>query len=323
MTYDEKIKILDAIRSVTRVVPRSHVRYSIRCPYCGDSDKDLSHTHCYIKCSQEPDEPLLWKCFLCNRKGSVNMDFLKKLGIKDKDAFELTSASTFNKISHKEYEEAKADMGTVRMDSPQVKYVNSRLGAEFDKTDFERFRIVWSQEALAKTISNQKIINTLPSNRNTISFLTEDNSLLLTRTFEETSNGSQWHKTRIKPGIQFYTIRSTFNLFTSDLIYVNIAEGIFDILSVYKNFTNSENSAYIASLGSDYTAALDNMIHRGLIGKNVVVNVYMDNGIDEKRLRQSLERYKWMFNSIHIIHNSKSKDVGVKAENIFLVDIRL
>ena len=147
--------------------------------------------------------------------------------------------------------------------------------------------------------------------------------MLLTRTFEEVSNGSQWHKVRIKPGIQFYTIKSTFNIFTEEPIYLNIAEGIFDIISVYKNFTNSENSVFIASLGSDYVAALENMIRRGIIGKNVIVNIYIDNGIDEKRLKHSLMKYKWIFNSIHLIRNSKSKDVGTKMDNIFLVDNKI
>ena len=324
MNYENKRKIIDVIESnLTPVHQRGSIRISIRCPYCGDSQKDLKHTHCYIKYSYDEQEPMFYKCFLCNKKGCVDINFLKKCGINDKDAFDLLTSSKYNVLSRKEYEEAKEDLGTVRLDSNQVKYINSRLGDGFTKEDYERFRIVWSIDALSKIINNKKILNTLPSNKNSISFLSEDNSLLLTRSFEEMSNGSQWKKVRLKPGIQFYTIRSTFDLFTKDPIYLNIAEGVFDIISVYKNFTNTQNSAFIASLGSDYTAALDDMIHRGIIGKNVVVNVYMDNGIDEKQLKKSLIKYKWMFNSIHIIHNSKSKDVGVKIDDIFLVDNRI
>ena len=63
----------------------SSIRYRIRCPICGDSQKDFKDSHCYIKCSDDPNEPLLYKCFLCNAKGMVNEDFLKMLQIKGDD----------------------------------------------------------------------------------------------------------------------------------------------------------------------------------------------------------------------------------------------
>lgn len=169
-------------------------------------------------------------------------------------------------------------------------------------------------------ITNPRIRNTFPSNDSTISFLSDNQAVVINRTFLEDQTESQWRKITIvnKDTKAFYTIKTQIDLFSLDKTVVNIAEGIFDILSVYKNFNDCDNSAFIATLGSDYISAVNYAIAKGLIGTNVELRLYIDNGIKEKQLKYTLRRFKWMFNSIKIFHNIKSKDVGVPIDQIKL-----
>ena len=80
---DAKHEVLGEIRNSVSIFKEVNSnQYRIRCPICGDSQKNLESAHCYIKCSYDQNEPLLFHCFLCNSSGIVNKSFLDKLGIK-------------------------------------------------------------------------------------------------------------------------------------------------------------------------------------------------------------------------------------------------
>lgn len=300
----------------------SPIQYRIRCPICGDSQKDPRDAHCYIKCSFDPTEPVQYNCFLCNSNGRVGKYFLEKLGI-NKDLISKVESEKYNKLMT--YKEGKEILNTPPvMNSPQVGYINERLGPGFTEKDYERFKIIWDLNVIYEYITSIRVRNTMPSNFDTISFLSDDHSLMLTRTFLE-GKESQWMKRRIYPSTNkaFYTIKSTLNLFTEDKIVVNIAEGIFDILSVYKNFNDCENSVFIALLGSDYVAGVDYAIAKGFLCSNVELRIYMDTGKDEKLLKKQLKYYKWIFGSIKIYKNIAWKDVGVSADKINLIEYKV
>ena len=116
----------------------------------------------------------------------------------------------------------------------------------------------------------------------------------------------------------FYVIKAVIDLFTKDEIVINIAEGIIDVLSIYKNFNDGPNSVFIASLGSDYIGALEYAIGKGFIGDNVTVKIYIDQDQNEKELIRALKKYKWIFNNIFIYRNILEKDVGVRIDRIKL-----
>ena len=320
-----KRMVLDEIHKVSPIfIQRGNIQYSIRCPICGDSGKDLTHSHCYIKCSNDPTEPLLYNCFLCNKHGIVNDYFLTRLGIRDHRILSLVENKKFNKFSRAEDGRIQFnDYGEIDMNSPQVKYIESRLGTGFTLEDYERFRILNVVENVSEIIQKKSINNILPNNRESISFLTDDCSVLLTRKFGDFGHSS-WNKIRLRnsESKSYYTIKTQLDLFTKEPIIINVAEGVFDILSVYKNF-NEPNSVFVAALGSDYLSALIYMIHRGIIGKNVQVRIYIDKGIDEYSLKQSLRQYKWLFDSITILKNTIGKDVGVKIDEIKLMSYKI
>lgn len=320
---DIKHQIINEIQQKVNVFkPVPPIRYRIRCPYCGDSPKNPRDAHCYIKCSPDPSEPLQFKCFLCNRKGRVRKDFLDLLGV-DPKLSEQIDRQKYNRISaFRENTDLKMIIGEPNLASRQVKYIESRLGTGFTFDDYDRFKIIWDMKGIYDHITDQRVINTMPSNADSISFLSDDKSMILNRSFQE---GYRWRKVKLFPNdvTSFYTIKATLDLFTKDPIVVNIAEGIFDVLSIYKNFTDIPNSVHIATLGSDYTAAVDYAISKGFIGSNIILKIYYDSNISGKKVAAQLKQYKWAFGGIFLYRNIIGKDVGVKREEIILSETRV
>lgn len=324
---DIKHQIMDEIEKNSDVfIKASSIQYRIRCPICGDSPKNPKDAHCYIKCSYDPNEPLLFNCFLCNAGGVVSETFLEKLGVSS-DLRNQINNRRFNKIaSLKNFHDAINIVSPNASDalaSPQARYITSRLGEGFTIDDFENFKIVWDLNNIFPYITDRRIKNSMPSNMNSISFLSDDKSSLLTRYFSD--EGSRWRKIKIFPSENrsFYTIKATLDLFTNDDIEVNMAEGVMDVLSIYKNFRSCDNSVFIATLGSDYISGIDYIILKGLIGYNVTLRIYIDSDVNERDLKYRLKKYKWLFNNIYIMKNIKSKDVGVTIDKIKLVESKI
>lgn len=320
---DIKHQIINEIQQKVNVFkPVPPIRYRIRCPYCGDSQKNPRDAHCYIKCSPDPSEPLQFKCFLCNRKGIVRKDFLDLLGV-DPKLSEQIDRQKYNRISaFRENNDLKMIIGEPNLASRQVKYIESRLGPGFTLDDYDRFKIIWDMKGIYDHITDQRVINTMPSNLDSVSFLSDDKSMILNRSFQDEY---RWRKIKLFPNdiTSFYTIKVTLDLFTKDPIVVNIAEGIFDVLSIYKNFTDTPNSVHIATLGSDYTAAVDYAISKGFIGSNIILKIYYDSNISGKKVASQLKQYKWAFGGIFLYKNIIGKDVGVKREEIILSETRV
>ena len=329
---DIKLEILNEIEKKSPVFKKvSSIRYRIRCPFCGDSGKDATDAHCYIKCTPDPSEPLLYICFLCNRSGVVSKEFLKNIGVRSDIIYEFISQNKL--IRHNTiniYKSKNIDInsltGTPVYGSSQIKYIEDRLGTGFTLEDYDKFKIVWNMDLIYPHVSDIRVRNTLPSNRDSISFLSDDKSTLLTRNFDD--NDGRWRKSSIFniETKSFYTIKTVFDLFTTDEIYVNIAEGIFDILSAYKNFNDGPNSAFIAILGSDYESGIDYAIAKGILGYNVIIKIYIDNDIDDSDnsvFIKGLKKYKPFFKKIIVYKNIKKKDIGYKIENIKLVEKKI
>lgn len=320
---DIKHQILSEIeRNVDVFRKVNNIQYRIRCPICGDSQKNPKDAHCYIKCSDDPAEPLLYNCFKCNSGGIVDEEFLSKLGINKSLSSQL-SKQRYSKIGTIKKMNIDIVTGNPILNSPQTRYIENRLGQGFNYDDYERFKIIWNMNEIRKHISDQRILNTLPSMNDSISFISDDRSCILIRSFYD--DESRWRKVKIlnTNSKSFYTIKSTLDLFTSEMITVNIAEGIMDILSIYKNFNDGINSVYIAALGSDYISALDYMMMKGFVGENIVVKIYVDSDIDVKSLKYRLKKYKWLFDKIIIMENIRFKDVGVTIDKIKLIEINV
>ncbi len=323
MDYTTKLQIIDEIRKNVEIFyPVPPIRCKIRCPICGDSQTDLKDAHCYIKFSDDPNEPLLYKCFRanCRAKGKIDKKFLERLNIKS-DITNKIENQRYNRLPSIKNVNVDIITGSPVLDSPQVKYIEHRLGKGFSIEDYDRFKIVWDIHLIYPYVTD-RIRNSLPCNRDSISFLTDDNSMLVIRSLLDEGG---WRKEPLSSstGREFYSIKTTLDLFTKDPIYVNIAEGIFDILSVYKNFNDSNSSVFIAALGGDYIDGIEYAIMKGFVGSNVIIKVYIDSNIDKNIIRSKMKRYKWIFNKIIIYQNIKADDVGHKIKDIELLEVNV
>ena len=319
-----KTKILEMIQEKVPVFKQSsNGQYRIRCPICGDSQKNFTDSHLYLKCSYDPTEPILYKCFKCNASGKVTNHFLSLLGI-DIPNFDDDSSKYFNRINKFGESTSEILTGSPNMKSDQVGYIEYRLGKGLTEKDFSKFKIVWDMNQMVPYASTQRVKNTLPSNMTSISFLSTDGSMLLTRFFQP-RNEIRWKKTKLFPSNQrsFYTIAASIELLTSETITVNIAEGVIDVISIYKNFNTGDNSLYLATLAKDYKAGIEYVISLGLLGSNVNVKVYVDSDVDQRLLNQDLRRYKWFFGNITTFRNSKNEDFGVPIDQIVPIERRI
>ena len=102
-----------------------------------------------------------------------------------------------------------------------------------------------------------------------------------------------------------------------------------DITSAYINLGyNNENTLNIAVCGKQYIATLDWLISMGLIGDNIIINVFADNDkmynknnknpTDLKYFNNIFKRYKLLFKEVNIFYNSAYKDIGTDVSNIIL-----
>jgi hypothetical protein len=316
-----KYKIMDKLSELPVFRKISNTQYRIRCPICGDSQKNLNEAHMYLKCILDDDSPILYNCFKgnCNAHGKIDSKFLKLLNISIPE-MNIIDNRLFKRIPSVKDTDINILSGSIDINSDQVGYIEYRLGKGLAYDDYDKFKIVWDMNELRNFIPNNRIKNILPNNRDSISFLSDDKSTLLTRFFNNDDSPDRWKKIKLfnTDNKSFYTIKNVLDLFTPDRIVINIAEGVFDILSAYKHFNTGDNSAYISCLGADYESALSYAITKGLIGSNVSVNVYIDSDIDEKLLQRNLKKYKWLFNSISILRNVIEKDIGFSEDKIQL-----
>jgi hypothetical protein len=164
----------------------------------------------------------------------------------------------------------------------------------------------------------------LPSNQDSISFLSDDKSTLLTRFFSD--EHPRWKKTKLIQSADkaFYTIKTTIDLLSQDIITFNIAEGVMDIISVYKHLTpNKSNNVYLSTLGKNYESGIIYAISHGFVGDNVILDIYIDSDIDEKILIKSFKKYKWLYKRISIYKNINFEDFGTHYDKIKIIEYRL
>lgn len=308
-----KFQILKEIEnSVGVFYPAGIDEYRIRCPFCGDSQKNLKSAHMYLKCSRDESEPIVFHCFKCNKGGKLSNDFLKLLNIKE-------TIKEVNIVNNKFYnfKTHKIDLSNVIVPS-SINYIKYRLGDGLSKEDYLNFRII-SLENLKEVFKNKRIVHTLPTDSDVISFITEDNSTLIMRSLFD--NNYRWRKIELfNDGVPVYTIKTQIDLFTKGSINVHVTEGIFDAISAYKNF-KSKNSVFIAVLGSDYKKGINYCIDKGIIGSNVNINFYLDQDINENKIKKELKNLKWIFGEMKYFKNAVEHDIGVPYEKIKLIEV--
>lgn len=308
-----KNEILNLIEQNSPVFYRVNFEeFKIRCPFCGDSQKNFKSAHMYLKCSKDLSEPIMFHCFKCNKNGRMNSEFLNLIGIKN---IKIEDNSINNKLFY--FKNHKLNLSNTLLQQ-SVDYIKFRIG-EISENQLMNLRLI-SLNELSKILNNKRISNSIPLDSEAIGFINEDNSMIISRYLF--NNKYRWKKIQLfQNGVSVYTIKTNIELFTLNEFNIHISEGIFDCISSYINLCKDSNNLCLAVLGSNYSSGIDYCINKGIVGSNIIINIYLDQDINEREVKRNVKSYKWLFKDIRFYKNELDHDLGVKPDRIRLIEV--
>ena len=334
-----KQEIIDQLSELPVYYPnRSNTQHVIRCTACGDSSNQ-SHAHLSIRINVNDDMPMLYRCFRCNDSGMVTPEMLYEWGVQlDKES--LSSLGIYNKKTKKKNKGLFSDTYEEYF-TPQIVdemayefkciYINNRLGTAFDFDKLRELKIVLSLEEFMRANNikpdvpdymkreiEAKYLGFLATNNNRIMFRNTSSKL--------GEKEFRWYNIICNDknlnNHTFYSIPNSIDMYYTDSINVHIAEGCFDILSIYQNLHrgSKEKNYYYASCGSSALAIMNYLIDIG-INTGLNLHLYADKDKSDefhmKYLMKESEVYQWCDKII--IHRNAylgEKDYGVPKDRI-------
>ena len=246
-----------------------------RCFECPDS-YNINNAHFYISIPQSEDEPSLYHCFKCNCAGVVTYNKLIEWNIYSEDIASAlidhnlkcrargknSKYFSFDRFYLSKFHTSENDIS-----SHKLNYINSRLGTLYTYKDLEDLKIVLN---LYDVINSNRLRLTRDKNItdqldiNFLGFISIDNSFVnMRRLVDEGKVYKTIDKRYINYKLidkfdtsqRFYTIPTSVDLLQYPL-KINIAEGPFDILSIYENVRYREPGIYSSVAGSNYLGTI-------------------------------------------------------------------
>lgn len=312
-----------------------------RCFECPDSS-NINSAHMYISIPKDNEKPSMYYCHKCGCHGIVTHKKLIEWGIYDKDiALEIDkynesvklntkSSRYFNDVIYK----LNSTITTTNGNKAEFKrnYINSRIGQNLSFKDLRQLKIIVNlldlitENHIDKLTRDERVVMQLDNEF--VGFLSVDNAYLnMRRTCQEGIVYKEIDKRYVNYNLlpkndtsqRFYTIPNKINLVRPDRIKLHIAEGPFDILSIYLNLRKKEEGIYTCVAGANYmNNILYYLIDMGL--PYLEIHFYPDNDSQGTN-----ERIKWIVNNIPdpyipvYIHRNLypgEKDFGVPINKI-------
>ena len=307
-----------------------------RCFYCPDS-KTLSHSHFYISIPQTKDEPSKYYCQKCGERGYVTHNTLLDWGIWNDDI----AVSLINHNRGVKYQSKGNKLQIYRLinnitsendlSDYKLHYINNRLGTNYSYKDLRDLKIVLNlldvlnYNHISRYTRNENIIDQL--DKNFIGFVSIDNAFLnMRRVCDEGLVYKTIDKRYINYKLydkfdtseRFYTIPSSVNLNGKERVPVHIAEGPFDILSIY-NLRNRAPGIYTSIAGSNYRGIAMYFLENYKL-PYTELHYYPDNDKHGKthNIQKIAEYLKPTRIPVYVHRNTYpgEKDFGVKPDHI-------
>lgn len=243
-----------------------------RCFFCPDG-KNPSSKHFYISIPTEEKEPSLYYCHKCHSSGVMTYKKLIEWDIYDDNvAVELINhnkncdSNSMRKYMDRTHYVMRCISTTENdISAIKMKYINDRLGTNLTYKDFRDLKIILNLRDLLRDNNitdftrHRNIVDQLDINF--LGFLSIDNAFLNMRrlcdeglVYESIDNRYINYKIfdKFDTSERFYTIPTAIDVLSPNRIKVHIAEGPFDILSIYKNVRKEEPGIYTCIGGSNY-----------------------------------------------------------------------
>ena len=341
---DTSVPVLKILKRNFPELKRTGNEYVIRCRFCGDS-RNKSSAHFYINIGNENSVPL-FHCFKCERSGILSPAVLRELigdsNITREDIMDLTEISKsisskvnlsrvrsgYNKLIRNTTWVLPTD--NVSFLKEKLEYINSRLDLKLSVQEAQNLKIIFSIKNLltANNLSpnrGQRVIDEL--DKYFIGFLSIDNGFLTMRNINDTDgflkdsryiNYSLYNE-KDTNHLRYYCIPTKINKLSKEPVQIHIAEGCFDILSIYYNLRNKNdiNNIYICSNGKGYYNVAKVLIEKfGLY--NIILNMYPDNDVSDTSLNYYLRRLYKLCVPVYFHRNTygEEKDFGVPISKI-------
>lgn len=311
----------------------------VRCMKCGDS-KDPNHAHLYIKVPQTADEMSLYQCKRCSNKGVVDDMFLRQIGCEDSQVLvdvikhnnELKNSPKYAALRSMEvFPLRNRFISNQPWNSNKLDYINHRIGSNFTLQDLTRLKIflnlydIINQNKLELT-RHQMVCDSL--NQYFMGFISYDNCYCTMRKTVDTELHQSVNKRYVNYNLvnkfdstkDFYVIPTRVNIEDPTPVRIHIAEGAFDILSIYYNLNrcNDYQNIYISASGKSYNQALNFILQEsGIV--NYEIHFYPDADVTDWEFGKRFLPQTRMLPCNIFVHRNGSfgeKDFGVPANRI-------
>lgn len=335
------MKMTNFINALTKHLPNAKLasgnrELTCRCVHCGDSTKDKNKRSMYISMPTDEYDVILYNCYRasCDAKGLVTEQTLLDWGIYDKDA--LLEISRYNDIAlknvkNKMYKKSNTKFLNLNTNyisnrssnDIKIKYINDRLGTNFDINDIKKFKIILNlydilnANNIGKLTRHKKVTDLL--DRDYVGFMGMDNGLINFRNIYNNKNMRYVNYNLIENSTpnRFYIMPTNVDI--GETVNVFLAEGVFDILSVYENLNKKEvpNSMFVGAFGSSYYTTMRWLIlDSGM--RHIVFHVYLDSDVSNNIVMKLKELAEVSENALYIHTNiyEGEKDFGVPKDRI-------
>lgn len=287
----------------------------LRCRFCGDSH-DPSHAHLYISVPRSNTDLSFYHCKKCPAHGIVDDEFLRKYEVLDSNmliAINKHNAEVMNTPKYKRLRKIdKYNLYNryVRKDPNnkyKIDYINNRIGSNFTLEQMINLKIALNLYDILNSNSleltrHKSITDSL--DKYFIGFISYDNAFINMRKTTDKELYKSINKRYINYDLvsktddnkNYYVIPTQIDLSNPTPIKIHIAEGPFDILSIYYNLNGCNNyqNIYASCNGKGYLNTLEFILKEtGVI--NFEFHYYPDNSKDVTN------------REINIINNTVSK----------------
>lgn len=316
-----------------------------RCPFCGDSIH-LKSAHFYVSLPESDEIPVMYHCKKCNSSGVLNRNTLRQLGVEmiDEDVLSdlirrhkklsgsfIRGSNKNNSIYKFNIKYSKISLGNNT--DAKLKYINNRLGLNLDYQDMIDCKIVLNLLDLYKEndhlsfTRDKRIVQEL--NDSFLGFLGYNNGVLNMRNLRPGKVSKYLDKryvnyNLINPEVlegtnKYYIIPTVIDTLNPEPVKIHIAEGPFDVLSIFYNLYNGNkyNSIYASIEGKSYINLIKFLLSDLRI-VNAEIHIYFDNDVKDHEIRDILAQLQYLNLNIYFHWNrfEGEKDYGVSKNKI-------